>query len=160
MISVPQAYRFYFILNLLFYSLILFLGCSTDSSSEEDLLSFTISLSVEGQGTVAPESDSYDRNALILFEATPAPGYYFDRWIGFRETVESAQYERVVTHDLILTARFLPLPEVTDEVIQYDPKKLDPHPVFMIENGGTTAYLTAKTGESLKILLKKKGKLS
>ena len=68
MTSVPQAYRFYFILNLLFYSLILFLGCSTNSSSEEDLLSFTISLSVEGQGTVAPESDSYDRNALILFK--------------------------------------------------------------------------------------------
>ena len=87
MTSVPQAYRFYFILNLLFYSLILFLGCSTDSSSEEDLLSFTISLSVEGQGTVAPKSDSYGRNALILFEATPAPGYYFDRWIGFGETV-------------------------------------------------------------------------
>ena len=113
MISVPQAYRFYFILNLLFYSLILFLGCSTDSSSEEDLLSFTISLSVEGQGTVAPKSDSYDRNALILFEATPAPGYYFDRWIGFGETVESAQYEWVVTHDLMLTALFLPLPEIT-----------------------------------------------
>ena len=63
--------------------------------------------------------------------------------------MESAQYEWVVTHDLMLTARFLPLTEVTDEVIQYDPKKLDPHPVFMIENGGTTAYLTAKTGERL-----------
>lgn len=149
MTSVPQAYRFYFILNLLFYSLILFLGCSTDSSSEEDLLSFTISLSVEGQGTVAPKSDSYYRNALFLFETTPAPGYYFDRWIGFGETVESAQYEWVVTHDLMLTARFLPLPEVTDEVMQYDPKKLYPQPVFMIENGGTTAYLTAKMGERL-----------
>lgn len=90
---------------------------------------------------MAPESDSYDRNALILFEATPAPGYYFDRWIGFGETVESAQHEWVVTHDLMLTARFLPLPEVTDEVIQYDPKKLDTHSVFMIENSGTTAFL-------------------
>lgn len=98
---------------------------------------------------MAPKSDSYYRNALFLFETTPAPGYYFDRWIGFGETVESAQYEWVVTHDLMLTARFLPFPEVTDEVIQYDPKKLDPQPVFMIENGGTTTYLTAKTGESL-----------
>ena len=114
MISVPQSYRFYFIFSLLFYSSNPFLGCSTESSSSsEDQLSFTISLSVEGQGTVAPESDSYDRNALILFEATPAPGYYFDRWIGFGETVESAQYEWVVTHDLMLTASFLPLPEVT-----------------------------------------------
>ena len=124
-------------------------ACKPDLDQVEQEDSLLVTIKIEGQGNVTPTSGTYKFNQSLDFSATAAPGYYFDRWIGFGETVESAQYEWVVTHDLMLTARFLPLPEITDEVIQYDPKKIDPHPVFMIENGGTTAYLTAKTGERL-----------
>ena len=124
-------------------------ACKPDLDQVEQEDSLLVTIKIEGQGNVTPTSGTYKFNQSLDFSATAAPGYYFDRWIGFGETVESAQYEWVVTHDLMLTARFLPLPELTDEVIQYDPKKIDPHPVFMIENGGTTAYLTAKTGERL-----------
>jgi len=126
-------------------------ACKPDLDQVEQEDSLLVTIKIEGQGNVTPTSGTYEFNQSLDFSATAGPGYYFYRWIGFGETVESAHYEWVVTQDLVLTARFLPLPEVTDEVIQYDPKKIDPHPVFMIENGGKTAYLTAKTGERLQI---------
>ena len=49
--------------------------------------------------------------------------------------------------DIVITAVFLALPELSEEIEIYNPKGIDPNPVFMIENGGTKAYLVSKTGQ-------------
>lgn len=56
----------------------------------------------------------------------------------------------ILTQNKEIKAIFLPFPELTPEIVQYYPKKIDPHPVFMIENGGKVIYITEKTGKKLK----------
>lgn len=146
---LKSLYSLYFHIKVIIV-LMFFLGCSSDPSSEDVITTLNVILSIDGQGSVTPETAAYDLNSVVLFEATPASGYYFDRWVGFDENVETEQYEILLTRDLTLTAVFLPIPDLSDEVVLFNPKKIDPNPVFMIENGGTTAYLTSKTGERLK----------
>ena len=151
-----MTYFFKFIYSFLKYTIILinlamFLGCSSDSvSREESVTYFDVTLKVEGLGEVTPETGVFLKNSLILFKATPLDGYYFDHWLGFDNQVESYEHEFLLTRNLILTAVFLPIPELSDEVIVFDPKNIDPNPVFMIENGGKSAYLNTKKGERLK----------
>ena len=151
-----MTYFFKFIYSFLKYTIILinlamFLGCSSDSVSEEESVTyFDVTLKVEGLGEVTPETGVFLKNSLILFKATPLDGYYFDHWLGFDNQVESYEHEFLLTRNLILTAVFLPIPELSDEVIVFDPKNIDPNPVFMIENGGKSAYLNTKKGERLK----------
>ena len=129
----------------------MFLGCSSDSVSEEESVTyFDVTIKVEGLGEVTPETGVFLKNSLILFKATPLDGYYFDHWLGFDNQVESYEHEFLLTRNLILTAVFLPIPELSDEVLVFDPKNIDPNPVFMIENGGKSAYLNTKKGERLK----------
>ena len=128
---------------------ILFISCSSDPSLEKDNNLVNVQVYIEGQGNVMPANGTYIKNNPITFEATAAPGYYFDRWLGFDKNVENSKYEFILSRDLYLRAIFLPLPKLSDEVKVYEPKKIDPNPVFIIENGGTKAYLTSKTGEVL-----------
>ena len=136
---------------IILVNLTILFGCSVDNSLKEgNTTYFDISIKVEGQGKVTPETGLYFKNSLILFKATALSGYYFDRWIGFDEEIDIDQYSFFLNRNLTLTAVFLPIPDLTDEVLVFNPKEIDPNPVFMIENGGKSAYLTSKTGEKLK----------
>jgi hypothetical protein len=128
-------------------ALCLFLqNCSRDQVSDEILTSFELVLSIQGNGTVSPDSNLFASNSPVTITATPLNGYYFDRWEGLGELVEVSEYTFLITKNTQIKAIFLPIPTLQDEVELYSPKKIDENPVFMIENGGTKAYLTDKTG--------------
>ena len=127
-----------------------FLNCSSEPIIKPKSL-VSIDFEIQGNGTVKPNSGLYDINSRVVFEAIADSGYYFDRWEGFAEVLEQEKYELVLTGDLNLSAIFLPIPELSSEIKIYNPKKIDPNPIFIIENGGDKAYLTDKTGEKLKV---------
>ena len=120
-----------------------FLNCSSETIIKPKSI-VSIDFEIQGNGTVKPDSGLYDINSRVIFEAIADSGYYFDRWEGFAEVLEQEKYELVLTGDLNLTAIFLPIPELSSEVKIYNPKKIDPNPIFIIENGGDKAYLTDK----------------
>ena len=134
---------------LLVFVFLVFLNCTPDSEEVESPTTFDLTVGIEGEGSVSPQSGSYSSNETLLFKATPSTGYYFDRWLGFDSEVESEEVEVILNRNIQITAVFLPYPELSDEVLVYNPKKVDSNPVFMIENGGKNTSLTAKTGEDL-----------
>ena len=127
-----------------------FLNCSSEPIIKSKSL-VSINFKIQGNGKVKPELGTYDINSRVVFKATADSGYYFDRWKGFPEDLEQEEFEFVLTDDLNLTAIFLPIPELSSEIKIYNPKKIDPNPIFIIENGGDRAYLTDKTGEKLNV---------
>ena len=127
-----------------------FLNCSSEPIIKSKSL-VSINFKIQGNGKVKPELGTYDINSRVVFKATADSGYYFDRWKGFPEDLEQEEFEFVLTDDLNLTAIFLPIPELSSEIKIYNPKKIDPNPIFIIENGGDKAYLTDKTGEKLNV---------
>ena len=127
-----------------------FLNCSSEPIIKSKSL-VSINFKIQGNGKVKPELGTYDINSRVVFKATADSGYYFDRWKGFPEDLEQEEFEFVLTDDLNLTAIFLPIPELSSEIKIYNPKKIDPNPIFIIENGGDRAYLTNKTGEKLNV---------
>ena len=70
---------------------------------------------------------------------------YFDKWEGFDSDIKNETYQHVLKSDISIRAYFLPIPEVSDNIKLFIPKEIDPNPVFIIENGGSSAYLTSKT---------------
>jgi len=131
--------------------ILFFAGCNFDSE-EEEMNYNTVELVVEtnGSGTVTISNSSYDVGTEISIAAIPSVGYYFDRWEGFDDIIESQEYTFTLEKDLNLTAFFIEIPELTDEIEVFSPKKIDSNPVFVIENGGNKAYLVSKNGETLK----------
>ena len=109
-------------LNILI--IISFLNCSSETIIKPKSI-VSIDFEIQGNGTVKPDSGLYDINSRVIFEAIADSGYYFDRWEGFAEVLEQEKYQLVLTGDLNLTAIFLPIPELTSEVIIYNPKKID-----------------------------------
>ena len=149
MSSLKKSLTTYTIIFITFIYIGLFLNCVHDSNQTETN-SFSITIKIQGQGIVKPESGIYDNNTSILFEANPKTGYYFDCWEVSGKRIETETYNHVVKNNLTIRAIFLPIPELSNEVEVYSPKNVDPNPIFMIENGGSKVYLTSKTGERLK----------
>ena len=115
-------------------------SCSPDS--EEMSSSFEVSVSVNGNGTVSSSQFNVESNTIISISAIPNEGYYFDRWDGLNEVIETETLNLKVTQPYVLTAIFLPIPILNESIEVYDPKKIDSLPVFMIVNGGKEAFLT------------------
>ena len=110
---------------------------------------YPIDLSILGNGTLSVSSGSYARGVSLSIAANPADGFYFNRWEGdFISEDNPLQFD--VDQPLTLKAIFAPIPPLSDEVLIYTPKGMDEHHVFMIENGGLSAYLVDKTGKRLK----------
>ncbi len=95
------------------------------------------------------ESGIYPVGQELSITATAATGYYFERWEG---SVSSEANPLVITPevDFFIKAIFEPIPELSENVILYTPKKMDENLVFMIENGGRAAYLVDKTGTKIR----------
>ena len=148
MVYFFKSFNPFFLNGIATICLLINLSCSLEVDSDQQLIKyFDIEIKVEGQGEVSPGGGVYVNNSKIIFKATPNSGYYFDRWIGFDEDVESEQHEISLTQNLTLIAVFLPIPDLSKEILVYDPKLIDQNPIFMIENGGKSAYLTSKTGK-------------
>jgi len=133
------------------YVFILFLGllytqCTPSDPYPPEPSFYELSIATEGGGRVSSPSSHFDPNSSITIRAIPSEGYYFDHWEGFDEKIETTEYTFIITQNKFIKAVFLPLQELQEEVEVYTPKKMDINPVFMIENGGTQAYLTDKTG--------------
>ena len=133
------------LIPILFYS-ILFTSCTSSSPNDETDITFDIKIQILGEGTVTPNLGIFEAQTNIKLQAMPASGFYFDRWEGFEQVEEKEEVDLILTQDLILKAIFLPLPKLSEEVLVFNIKKIHPNPIFMIENGGTTAYLTDKSG--------------
>lgn len=132
----------------------LFLGffliqCSKETENPKESL-YKLSISKTGSGDVSNQSGEFEAQSSITISAIPTDGFYFDRWEGFKEQIETSEYTFSIEQDLALTAIFLPIPELETNVELYTPKKIDENPVFMIENGGKQAYFTDKTGSILR----------
>jgi hypothetical protein len=130
----------------LFFFLFL-ISCSPDSENLPS--SFEVFVSVNGNGTVSSSKFDVVSNTMISITAIADEGYYFDRWDGTSEVNESEILNLQVLQSYELTAIFIPIPTLEESVEVYDPKKIDPLPVFMIRNGGTEAFLTDKTGKRI-----------
>ena len=126
------------------------IGCEKNEDQIKNE-TFQLNLIIEGEGTLSLPSGTYDANSSLTVTATPSDGYYFDQWIGLEEKIETLSITITLNQNRELTAIFLPIPELSPEVVQFIPKKIDTLPVFMIENGGKIAYLTDKTGTKLKV---------
>ncbi len=110
-----------------------FLNCSSEPIIKPKSL-VSIDFEIQGNGTVKPNSGLFDINSRVVFEAIADSGYYFDRWEGFAdEGIEQEKYELVLTGDLNLTAIFLPIPELSSEIIIYNPKKLTLIPFLLLK---------------------------
>ncbi len=142
--SLKKSFLLFKFSGVMFFFLV---SCSPDS--EEMSSSFEVSVSVNGNGTVSSSQFNVESNTIISISAIPNEGYYFDRWDGLNEVIETETLNLKVTQPYVLTAIFLPIPILNESIEVYDPKKIDSLPVFMIVNGGKEAFLTDKTGKRI-----------
>ena len=132
---------------LLLFSLLFVISCKKDAPVP--ITDIFLMLDQVGEGSMSIESGVYPVGQELSITATAATGYYFDRWEG---SVSSEANPLVITPevDFFLKAIFEPIPELSENVILYTPKKMDENLVFMIENGGRAAYLVDKTGTKIR----------
>ncbi|WP_218127111.1 malectin domain-containing carbohydrate-binding protein [Catalinimonas alkaloidigena] len=69
---------------------------------------YNVTLLTEGEGTVTPQSGSYEEGAEVTLQATAAEGYVFAGWSG-DASGNSNPLVLAVTKDLTITARFVPV---------------------------------------------------
>lgn len=127
---------------------VLLISCSKPQPLPVTLNTYQVQLNVDGNGTLSQSSGTFDAGTSMVITATPAEGFYFSGWIGDLETDENP-LTFVVSEAVTLTAVFLPVVVLSDEIVVYESDKMDRNNVFVIENGGLTAYLIDKTGARL-----------
>ena len=107
---------------------LLFIQCTLSDSNPTEPSFYELSIATEGGGSVSIPSSSFDPNSSVTIRAIPSEGYYFDRWEGFDQKIETTQHTFIISQNLLVKAVFLPLPELKKEVELYTPKKMDPNP--------------------------------
>ena len=77
-----------------------------ETESDTDPVKYTLSVGVEGGGTVSTEGGSFDAGTEVTIIATPNPGYVFSGW-----SDETSAVEKIVTmnSDITIRANFEPL---------------------------------------------------
>ena len=77
-----------------------------ETEPDTDPVKYTLSVSVEGGGTVSTEGGSFDSGTEVTIIATPNPGYKFIGW-----SDETSADEKIVTmnSDITISANFVPL---------------------------------------------------
>ena len=77
-----------------------------ETEPDTDPVKYTLSVSVEGGGTVSTEGGSFDSGTEVTIIATPNPGYKFIGW-----SDETSAYEKIVTmnSDITISANFVRL---------------------------------------------------
>ncbi len=132
---------------ILLFGLLTVFGCKKEAAPP--LTDILLTLDQSGEGTFDIQSGVFPLGQEISITATAASGFYFDRWEG---SLSSENNPLVFTPevDTYLKAIFEPIPELSENVVLYTPKKMDENHVFMIENGGRAAYIVDKTGAKIK----------
>ena len=82
--SLKKSFLLFKFTGVMFFFLV---SCSPDS--EEMSSSFEVSVSVNGNGTVSSSQFNVESNTIISISAIPNEGYYFDRWDGLNEVIET-----------------------------------------------------------------------
>ena len=144
--------RFYFnrlpiFFGLAFTFLLIFNYCTTEEDDNSNHEIIALNIETLGEGIVNSPNAPFVFGDEITLSAIPSEGYYFERWEGLEQPIEDQELSFTLIQDIVITAVFLALPELSEEIEIYNPKGIDPNPVFMIENGGTKAYLVSKTGQ-------------
>ena len=121
-------------------------SCAKETPLAEQ--SFLLEVSQEGEGTVSYFSGPHLYGSSVDVSATPAAGFYFDRWEGSITSEDNPLNIQIIAATR-LRAVFLPIPDLSPEVVLYTPKKMDDNNVLLIENGGRKAYVVDKTGTKL-----------
>ena len=71
----------------------LLITCNPNSQNEETKIVFDVSIQILGEGTVTPNAGSFDAQTNIKLKATPAVGFYFDRWEGLDQAEEKEEVD-------------------------------------------------------------------
>lgn len=116
--------------------------------TKKETLSYSINLTVSptNAGVIFPDNrTNLSEGEQLRLEARANGGYAFERWEG---TVNNSENPLAIigSQDYTLKAHFRSLPELTQNVTEFDYQNLDPNPIFAIENGATTAYELNKDG--------------
>jgi len=99
-----------FLVLLLLLLVGFFSACNLfDEESPEEGVTFTLTVKVEGEGSVIPEEGTHecDENATVELEAHPAEGHEFLGWEGEVADNESSETTILMDKDKTVTAYFL-----------------------------------------------------
>lgn len=94
------------IILFLFAAVFSLTGCVMEAP---EFVSLTVQVSGQGSTTPALGSNQYEKGALVILEAQPAPGWQFSHWVG--EVAESWSQETTIVVDghQSVTAYFSPI---------------------------------------------------
>ncbi|NLW31169.1 MAG: hypothetical protein GXY77_06910 [Fibrobacter sp.] len=106
---------------------------------------YDLTTSVEGEGTVSPESGSYVEGSEVELTATPADGWVFDHWSG---GLSGSENPSTVTmdSDKNVTAHFAELPTYELEVLVDGPGSVNPESGIYPEGTQVEIIATANEG--------------
>ena len=110
----------------LFFAFVL--SCGKDAYQPPEI-NFQITLTIQGNGTLSADSGRYPQGESFSIVATPADGHYFVGWQGDLTSDENP-LTIAVTKNMSLTAIFLPIVELSNEVVVYQPLDIDENNVF------------------------------
>lgn len=135
--------------NIFYFSLfsLLILSCGKQEP-ETPVVTHLVTFTVEGNGSLNTATGTFTSGESLSIIPTPDEGHYFVGWQGDVSN-EDNPLTITVTQDLNITAIFLPIVELSSEVVIYNPLDMDDNNIFIIENGGQLAYLVDKTGTRL-----------
>lgn len=125
---------------------LLFISLFACTKNETTQYSINVTVSPTNSGLISPENiTQIEEGEQLRLEARANGGYAFERWEG---TINSSDnpLDIIGSRDYTLTAHFRTLPQLTQNVTEFDYQRVDPNPIFAIENGGTTAYELNKDG--------------
>lgn len=130
----------------LFSCFFLFLSCG-----ENEIQQFDVQISIEPEGSATIEPAIYGPlfpGDSLSITISAAEGYQFEQWTG---TINSFEQTITIygTQDHELTASLYDVSQLPEEVEIYRKPHVDPHPIFAVRLGATSAAVISKEGEIL-----------
>ena len=94
--------------------LVVYLGCSGDKGGTDPPTTYTLTINITGQGSVAksPDESKYTSGTLVELTADPDSGYRFENWSGNLEGAANPDTIEM-TEDKVITAEFAEIPPIT-----------------------------------------------
>ncbi len=90
-------------------------GSSSDTSTTDSSVSYTLTTSVSGEGSISPSSGTYDEGSVVELTASAADGWQFSEWSGDASGT-STTASVTMDADKNVTATFV---EIEDDSVYY-----------------------------------------
>ena len=121
------------------------------SCVENEIKIFDVTIDIQPQGSARIEPEVYGPlfpGDSLSITISAAEGYRFEQWTG---TVNSFEQTITIygTQDHELTASLYDVSHLPEEVEIYRRPHIDPHPIFAVRLGATSAAVISKEGEIL-----------